>query len=105
VTFWNQARTDKLLRLWGHSSAAGIAKALGTTKNAVIGKIDRLGLSLPRPATSRRPTPLTFPPSGRCLWLDDDRRFCAEPAEQGSWCPAHRARVYLPLPLSKIRIP
>jgi GcrA cell cycle regulator len=44
---WTDERVEKLKTLWGDGmSASQIAKALGTvTRNAVIGKVHRLGLS------------------------------------------------------------
>ncbi|HSF95509.1 MAG TPA: GcrA family cell cycle regulator [Thermohalobaculum sp.] len=44
---WTDERVDKLRELWGEGmSASQIAKALGgVTRNAVIGKVHRLGLS------------------------------------------------------------
>ena len=46
---WNDERVNTLKKLWaeGHS-ASQIAKQLGgVTRNAVIGKVHRLGLSAP----------------------------------------------------------
>ena len=44
---WTDERVEKLKELWGDGmSASQIAKALGgVTRNAVIGKVHRLGLS------------------------------------------------------------
>ena len=44
---WTDARVDKLKKMWGEGqSASTIAKELGgVTRNAVIGKVHRLGLS------------------------------------------------------------
>ena len=44
---WTDERVEKLKELWGEGmSASQIAKALGgVTRNAVIGKVHRLGLS------------------------------------------------------------
>ena len=55
---WTDTRTERLKKLWadGHS-ASGIAALLGeVTRNAVIGKVHRLGLA-GRKTTSRRPVP------------------------------------------------
>ncbi len=65
VTGWTEERVERLGRLWGEGlSASQIAAALGggVTRNAVIGKVHRLGLSgrgktgqptVPRPAKPR----------------------------------------------------
>jgi GcrA cell cycle regulator len=52
---WADAAVETLKRLWGEPdlSAAMIAQRLGVTRNAVLGKIHRLGLSKPR--ASRQP--------------------------------------------------
>lgn len=43
---WDEERTGRLKALWAEGkSAAQIAKAMGTTRNAVMGKMFRLGLS------------------------------------------------------------
>ena len=59
TALWSQDRTDRLKTLWQQNwSASQIAADLGTTKNAVSGKIDRLRLpgrakSPPRPKRKR----------------------------------------------------
>lgn len=74
-TGWTPARVDTLKSLWSEGlSASQVAKSLGgVTRNAVIGKIHRLGLSgraaggvirrtaLPRPLRPERPR-LVAPP-------------------------------------------
>lgn len=48
---WSDARIDELKRLYGeHLSAAQIAKQMGGafSRNAVLGKLHRLGLALPK---------------------------------------------------------
>ncbi|WP_412507933.1 GcrA family cell cycle regulator, partial [Roseovarius sp. SYSU LYC5161] len=44
---WNDERVETLKKMWGEGqSASQIAKELGgVTRNAVIGKVHRLGLS------------------------------------------------------------
>ena len=57
---WTDDAVETLTRLWrqGDLSAAMIARRLGVTRNAVLGKIHRLGLS-----QSRRPrSPAMAPP-------------------------------------------
>jgi GcrA cell cycle regulator len=52
---WTDERVEKLQEMWNEGlSAAQIAKALGgVTRNAVIGKVHRLGLSNRAPAAPR----------------------------------------------------
>ena len=59
---WTDDAVETLTRLWrqGDLSAAMIAHRLGVTRNAVLGKIHRLGLSQPR-----RPRPLAIGPPPR----------------------------------------
>jgi GcrA cell cycle regulator len=67
---WSDARVERLRSLWSDEalSASEIACRLGTTRNAVLGKVHRLGLSNRRPAgapvivaprTPQPPRPLT----------------------------------------------
>jgi GcrA cell cycle regulator len=67
MTQWSDDRVERLKSLWQEGlSASQVAHALGdTTRNAVIGKVHRLGLAdrdgprrvcRPRPAARRRPT-------------------------------------------------
>lgn len=59
---WTDDAVETLTRLWrqGDLSAAMIARRLGVTRNAVLGKIHRLGLSQPR-----RPRPPAIAPPAR----------------------------------------
>jgi hypothetical protein len=59
--FWTDVRVAALIDLWNADvlSAAGIARALGTTKSAVIGKVSRLGLRAKGHCSAdRRRTPM-----------------------------------------------
>jgi hypothetical protein len=62
-TWWTQERVEALRRLWDEDLAAvEIGRRIGATKNAVIGKANRLGLQ-PREANIGR-------------WRDYPRRSC-----------------------------
>ena len=110
VVVWSDEATSQLRALVAQGlTSRDIAKALGgITRNAVIGKMNRLGLSpvtpLPAPAKEE---PLEgnqtylmglknfmcrFPVSGS----GDRTLFCGDPTEKGSWCPDHRKRVFVP---------
>jgi hypothetical protein len=51
---WSSEAVDILRELWGRKSASTIGALIGTTKNSVIGKADRLGL--PQVQTGRYTT-------------------------------------------------
>ena len=53
---WSDARIERLRSLWSDEtlSASVIAQRLGITRNAVLGKVHRLGLSNRRPAGAPR---------------------------------------------------
>jgi hypothetical protein len=96
---WPTERHERLVALWAAElPARAIGKELNMTRNAVIGRAWRSNLpSRAAQGVIIAPAALEFPPSGACLWLDDERRFCAEPVagEGEAWCAAHRARVYV----------
>lgn len=58
---WNEAQCEKLLTLWRAQISTGlIAQEFGTTRQAICGKINRMGLSGLRPhAGIQRKTPAT----------------------------------------------
>ena len=58
---WTDERVDRLKRLWldGHSASAVARQLGGVTRNAVIGKVHRLGLS----GRSQAPAPSRLPRS------------------------------------------
>ncbi len=48
MTFWTEEKVELLRKLWAEGlSATMVGNQLGCTRNAVIGKIGRLGLSVP----------------------------------------------------------
>jgi GcrA cell cycle regulator len=60
---WTDERVELLKKMWSEGqSASQIAKELGgVTRNAVIGKVHRLGLSKPAPANKPEPAPEAKP--------------------------------------------
>ena len=123
MSAWTERRIDQLKRLWPEGrSAEAIARELGggLTRNAVLGKVARLGLSEHRPGGRRPPEdrnrpPLEPPPNGvatilsvrrlDCRWPYGDPgavdfSLCGRPSERGAFCAAHAAIAYRPAPLS-----
>ena len=95
MSSWTDERITRLKTLWleGHSAAAVARHLGGVTRNAVIGKVHRLGLSgravasaparlipppVPRPARAR-PTPPRLALASRAASTFDVDTFC--PAE------------------------
>ena len=123
MSAWTQDRINLLKRLWPEGrSAETIALELGggLTRNAVLGKVARLGLSEGRPSARPQreaehrlaPEP---PPDGvatilsvrrtDCRWPygepgDAAFSLCGRPSERGAFCAAHAAIAYRPAPLS-----
>ncbi|MGH6959569.1 MAG: GcrA family cell cycle regulator, partial [Dongiaceae bacterium] len=103
---WTEERVEMLQRLWLQGQTASqIAEQLGggVTRNAVIGKAHRLGLS-GRPApvkTMKREEPrrpVAARPAGRaCMWPVGDPKspefhFCGAPTEPNRpYCTSHCA--------------
>ncbi|MFN5997804.1 MAG: GcrA family cell cycle regulator [Paracoccaceae bacterium] len=109
---WTDERVETLKRMWNEGqSASQIAKELGgVTRNAVIGKVHRLGLSnrvggghdeeeaAPAPAAAAKPEPAPRPdPAPR---VEASRP--AAPAAAASAAPASNVT---PLPVRKAIIP
>ena len=115
---WTDERVETLKRMWGEGqSASQIAKELGgVTRNAVIGKVHRLGLSnraggkddedeVPQPAAATA-IPARVEPSARSeapAARAEAPRAAAPAAAAPSTLPA--ASNVTPLPLRKVIIP
>jgi GcrA cell cycle regulator len=102
--FWTAERDAELQRrVANHEPYKAIAKAMGVTKNAALGRANRLGLTNPRqPAASEAPARgIEFPPHGRCLWIHGHVdagggvAFCGDKvhAPGAPWCEPHRQRA------------
>jgi GcrA cell cycle regulator len=100
---WTPERIARLTQLWEEGiTTAEIGRQIGVTKNAVIGKVHRLGL-VPRVVTQKPPPRRNvFDFVGpACMWPfghpgDDDFHFCAERPLQGKpYCANHSAVAYL----------
>ena len=109
---WTDERVGVLKKMWGEGqSASQIAKVLGgVTRNAVIGKVHRLGLSgrpspikkvLAKPVVVRKePPPMLGEVERPCQWPfgdpgEPDFYFCRRESMEGKpYCPEHVARAY-----------
>ena len=105
--YWTKAKVEKLTKFWGQGvSARDIASKLGNiSRNAVIGKANRLGLSKKSSATK---IPLTnnitisslVPNMSGCKWPighpgDSDFYFCGKPVIPGKpYCGEHCLIAY-----------
>ncbi len=124
MSAWTEDRINQLKRLWPEGrSAETIARELGggLTRNAVLGKVARLGLSQacsggrPQREAADQKAPEPPPPDGAatilsvkrtdCRWPygepgDAAFSLCGRPAAGGAFCTAHAAIAYRPAPMS-----
>lgn len=111
---WTQARNDTVLKMWGTCTAAEIAKFLGNgiTRNAVIGRAGRMGLSKRsknRKITLKRQDFVDIGvqyeggitiyelTEDTCRFVIGKHRYCGEGVTDGSYCGTHSAICYQPL--------
>ena len=114
---WTEDRLADLTRLWGEGlSITQIGLVIGVSRNAVVGKVHRMGLpklqspivksDKPRapqaPVQRRRAVPLTLEQWDRntCSWPTGDPNtdnfsFCGDQVAPGRpYCTAHCAKAY-----------
>jgi GcrA cell cycle regulator len=100
---WTPERIDQLTLLWDEGiTTAEIGRRIGVTKNAVIGKVHRIGLT-PRVITQKPPPRRNvFDFTGPvCMWPighpgEDDFHFCGEAPIAGKpYCDHHAAVAYI----------
>ncbi len=100
---WTAERIERLVALWEEGvTTAEIGRRIGVTKNAVIGKVHRIGL-VPRVVTEKPPPRRNvFDFTGPiCMWpighpSDDDFRFCGgRPIAGKPYCAEHAAKAYI----------
>jgi GcrA cell cycle regulator len=113
VSVWNEDRLGDLKRLWAEGlSITQIGLAIGVSRNAVVGKVHRMGLpkrqspivrsDKPVVPKRRKLSPLTFADWDRnkCSWPIGDPRmpdfkFCGDPISEGRpYCRSHCAQAY-----------
>ncbi|MBV6632682.1 MAG: global cell cycle regulator GcrA-like protein [Alphaproteobacteria bacterium] len=100
---WTDERVDVLRQLWDEGKTASqIASVLGITRNAVIGKAHRIGVSRrPSPIKRRKPGATILELTDRmCKWpigdpRDPDFRFCGKQTSNGlPYCETHCQQAY-----------
>ena len=104
---WTPTRISILIALWNEGLATSvIGEKLGVTKNAVVGKVHRLGLPKRGSPIRQKPKPakvisLEELRPGMCSWPDGepgkkDFRFCGDPTEPDRpYCAHHCERAYV----------
>ena len=105
-SIWTDSLQARLRKLWAEGlTASQIAAELSITRNAVIGKAHRLGLSgRVSPIQRSKPPKLTLVAlkERMCKWPighpgEPDFHFCGSDARPNSpYCPEHHARAYMP---------
>jgi len=103
IETWTPERIEALTRLWEEGiTTAEIGRRIGVTKNAVIGKVHRIGLT-PRVITQKPPPRRNvFDFTGpACMWPighpgEDDFHFCGEhPIAGKPYCGHHVEVAYI----------
>lgn len=104
---WTSERIATLIALWNENlPTSEIGRRLGITKNAVIGKVHRLGLTKRRPSMKEDAEPprlirLDSLNSTMCSWPvgnpgEENFHFCGEPVVPGKpYCAKHCAVAYI----------
>jgi len=84
-------------------TAKTIGKALGISKNMVIGKANRMGLGKTREGPTHLWGMPIAPPRSRCQWIEGevtasaDFHYCGKPVMEGqSYCRGHTERAVSP---------
>jgi GcrA cell cycle regulator len=100
---WTPERIELLKLLWEEGvTTAEIGRRIGVSKNAVVGKVHRIGL-VPRIVKEAQPPRRNiFEFTGpACMWptghpTDDDFHFCGRhPVAGKPYCEAHVAKAYI----------
>lgn len=107
---WTPKRVSALIALWNEGlSTSEIGNRLNVTKNAVVGKVHRLGLPKRGSPIKQKPKPaeiidLASLRPGMCSWPEgepgtDEFHFCGEKTVDGKpYCQEHCQRAYVKNP-------
>lgn len=102
---WTDEDTDKAIKMWQEgNTSAKIAKALGRSKNSIIGRLNRLGHGRPK---VRKVKKEDFIPSDfiltladaqphHCRFIDVVPHICGKDIYKRSMCEEHYARCFIP---------
>ncbi|MBT3361277.1 MAG: global cell cycle regulator GcrA-like protein [Rhodospirillales bacterium] len=108
---WTETQVAELIRLWNEGlPTSEIGRKLGTTKNAVVGKAHRMGLTKRQSPIRKKAAPKPEKPkiirlrelrSGMCSWPHGepgtpDFQFCGKPTVPSKpYCADHCAMAYV----------
>lgn len=99
-----QDEADQIVRdLYGAPgwTASKIGQLIGVSKNAVIGRAHRMGLSTKKRHKIEMHNLPPAPIRSSCQWIDGDVtaagdfHYCGEPVSTGSYCQEHAKRAYV----------
>ena len=101
---WTQEQVTELSKLWDEGlTTAEIGRRLGITKNAVVGKVNRLHLTPRQSPIKRIEKPPVIELKGpACSWpighpREQGFHFCGKPPLPGKpYCTEHSAKAYVP---------
>jgi GcrA cell cycle regulator len=113
ASVWTGERLEQLTKLWGQGlSITQIGLKLGVTRNAVVGKVHRVGLpkrqspivrsNKPFEPKRKKRLPLTFSnwDRNKCSWpigdpKSPDFKFCSDKIVEGRpYCSVHCSQAY-----------
>ncbi len=104
---WTSVRIGVLIDYWKEGlPTSEIGRLLQVTKNAVVGKVHRLGLAKRRPPVHKKPKDAKILKmdalgAGMCSWPEGEPgteafHFCGQPAVDGKpYCGEHCAQAYV----------
>lgn len=99
---WTAKRIAEMTRLWNQGlPTSEIARRVGVSKNAVIGKIHRLGLPRRDSPIRREAAKVVEIKGPTCKWpigdpSHEDFRYCGKAALPGKpYCAEHDSRAYI----------